>query len=110
MPQVWKVGFIKLVLKHGSFIIGRNIVHNVLNVQTTMDYTQHTHMELIIMQLYLERAYDHVNWSIAFGLMHTLNCALGHIWSKGVSLMNISRDGNIVYNSTNGDIVGLHLP
>ena len=55
-----------------GFIAGRNILHNVLNVQMAMDYARNTHQELIMVQLDLEKAYDHVNWSIVFGLMLTM--------------------------------------
>ena len=44
-----------------GFIAGRNILHNVLNVQMVMDYARRTHQELIMVQLDLEKAYDHVN-------------------------------------------------
>ena len=44
-----------------GFIAGRNILHNVLNVQMAMDYARNTHQELIMVQLDLEKAYDHVN-------------------------------------------------
>ena len=50
-----------------GFIAGRNILHNVLNVQITMDYARNTHQELIMVQLDLEKAYDHVNWSFVSG-------------------------------------------
>ena len=32
-----------------------------------MDYAQNTHQELIMVQLDLEKAYDHVNWSFVLG-------------------------------------------
>ena len=51
---------------------GRNILHNVLNVQMAMDYARNTHQELIMVQLDLEKAYDHVNWSFVSRLMHTM--------------------------------------
>ena len=47
-------------------------MHNVLNVQMAIDYTRNTHQELIMVQLDLEKAYDHVNWSFVSGLMHTM--------------------------------------
>ena len=31
-----------------GFVAGRNILHNVLNVQMAMDYAQNNHQELII--------------------------------------------------------------
>ena len=34
-----------------GFIAGRNILHNVLNVQMSMDYARNTYQELIIVQL-----------------------------------------------------------
>ena len=47
-------------------------MHNVLNVQMAMDYARNTHQEMIMVQLDLEKAYDHVNWSFVSGLMHTM--------------------------------------
>ena len=47
-------------------------MHNVLNVQMTIDYAQHTHQDLIMVQLNFEKAYDSVNWSFVSGLMHTV--------------------------------------
>ena len=48
-------------------------MHNVLNFQMAMDYARNTHQELIMMQLDLEKAYDHVNWSFVSGLMYTMD-------------------------------------
>ena len=45
-----------------GFIAGKNILHNVLNVQMTMDYARNTYQELIMVQLDMEKPYDHVNW------------------------------------------------
>ena len=42
----------------------RNILHNVFNIQMAMDYTRHTHQELIMMKLDVEKAYGNVNWSL----------------------------------------------
>ena len=55
-----------------GFIACRNILHNVLNVEMAMDYARNTHQELIMAQLDLEKAYDHVNWSFVSGLMDTM--------------------------------------
>ena len=55
-----------------GFIAGRNILHNVLNVQMVMDYARRTHQELIMVQLDLEKAYDRVYWSFVCMLMHTM--------------------------------------
>ena len=55
-----------------DFIVGRNILHIVLNVQEAMEYAWHIHQELIMVELYLERAYDHSKWSFVSRLMHTM--------------------------------------
>ena len=47
-------------------------MHNVLNVKMAMDYARNTHQELIMVQLDLEKDYNHVNWSFVYGLMHTM--------------------------------------
>ena len=51
---------------------GRNTLHNVLNVQMALDYARHTHQELFMVQLDVDKAYDHVNWSFVSRLMHTM--------------------------------------
>ena len=51
--------------------IDRDILHNVLNVQITIDYAQSPYQELIMVQLDLKKAYNHVNQSFVSGLMHT---------------------------------------
>ena len=56
-----------------GFIAGRNILHNVLNVQMATDYAQHTHQEMVMVQLDLEKAYDHVNWSFLSGVMYSMS-------------------------------------
>ena len=40
--------------------------------QMTTGYARNTHQELIMVQLDLEKVYDHVNWSFVSGLMHTM--------------------------------------
>ena len=50
-----------------GFIVGRNILHNILNIQIAMHYTKDTYKCLIMVQLDLEKAYDHVNWSFVSG-------------------------------------------
>ena len=55
-----------------GFIAGRNILHNVLNVQMATDYARHTNQEVIMVQLDLEKAYDHVNWSFLPHVMHSM--------------------------------------
>ena len=77
-----------LKLRHPAqygFIAGRNKLHNVLNVQMTMDYARNTHHELIMVQLDLEKAYDHVNWSFVSALMHTMG--FGHRMSRLIFLL-----------------------
>ena len=39
-----------------GFITCRNILHNVLNVQMAIDYARHTHQEMVMVQLDLEKA------------------------------------------------------
>ena len=51
-----------------GFIAGKNILHNVLNVQMATNYARHTHKEMIMVQLDLEKTYDRVNWSFLSGV------------------------------------------
>ena len=37
-----------------------------------MDYARNTHQELIMVQLDLVKAYNHVNWSFVSRLMHKM--------------------------------------
>ena len=46
-------------------VLLHNILHNVLNVQMAIDYARNTHQEMIMVQLDLEKTYDHVNWSFS---------------------------------------------
>ena len=105
-----------------------------------MDYARNTDQELIMVQLDLEKAYDHVNWSFVYGLMHTMGfgplfirtrCGVSSKLNGGVTsyiaLTRFVRQGcplspllfAIVTHpllvmlsklATNGGIVGLHLP
>ena len=65
-----------IYLTQYGFIASSNIFDIVLNVQMAMYYAQHTHQELIMVQLDLERGYCHVNWSFVYGLMHTMGFGL----------------------------------
>ena len=42
------------------------------NFQMTIDYAQHTHQKLIIVQLEFETTCDYFNWSFVFRLMDTM--------------------------------------
>ncbi|MCO5597147.1 hypothetical protein L7F22_051222 [Adiantum nelumboides] len=55
-----------------GFIKGRNILHNILNVQMGIDYAKKTKQEVVIVQLDLEKAFDHVSWSFLAELMHSM--------------------------------------
>ena len=37
-----------------------------------IDYAQHTHQEMVMVQLDLEKAYDHVNWSFLSSVMYSM--------------------------------------
>ena len=41
----------------------RDILHDILNVQITIDYTKEFKQELVLLQLDVEKAYDNVDWS-----------------------------------------------
>ena len=46
-----------------GFIKGRDILHNILNVQMAVDYAKESKQQIVMIQLDIEKAYDHVNWS-----------------------------------------------
>ena len=52
-----------------GFIAGRDILHNILNVQMVVDYAKESKQEIVMIQLDIEKAYDHVNWSFLAQLM-----------------------------------------
>ena len=55
---------------YNGYIVGRNILHNVLNVQIAINYARHTHQDMIMVQLDLERTYDHENWSFSSSVIY----------------------------------------
>ena len=52
-----------------GFIAGRDILHNILNVQMAVDYAKESRQEIVMIQLDIEKAYDHVSWSFVAQLM-----------------------------------------
>mgnify|MGYP006970529598 CR=1 FL=1 len=61
-----------------GFIVGRNILLMWWMLKWPWIMQAYAHQELIMVQLDLEVAYDHVNWSFVFGLMHIM-CFGSHI-------------------------------
>ena len=48
-------------ISHNSqygFLAKRDISHNILNVQMTIDYAKESKQELVLLQLDIEKAYD----------------------------------------------------
>ena len=43
-----------------GFLEKRNILHNILNVQMAIDYAKKSKQELVLLQLDIEKAYNHV--------------------------------------------------
>ena len=56
-----------------GFLANRDILHNILNVQMAIDFAVETKQEIVMLQLDLEEAYDHVNWSFLCQVM----CRMG---------------------------------
>ena len=52
-----------------GFIEGRDILHNILNVQMAVDYAKESKQQIVMIQLDIEKAYDHVCWSFITQLM-----------------------------------------
>ena len=44
-----------------GFIAGRDIMHNILNVQMAMDFAKESKQQIVMIQLDIEKAYDHVS-------------------------------------------------
>ncbi|MCO5577479.1 hypothetical protein L7F22_031311 [Adiantum nelumboides] len=44
-----------------GFVKGRSILHNILNVQIGIDYAKKINQEVVMVQLDLEKAFDHVS-------------------------------------------------
>jgi mannosylglycoprotein endo-beta-mannosidase len=61
-----------LIIHHSQygFIAGRDISHNILNVQLAIEFAKETNQEMVMLQLDLEKTYDHVDWSFVYQLMH----------------------------------------
>ena len=56
----------KIVYKRQyGFIHGRDILHDILNVQMVMDYVKESKQQLIMLQIELDKAYDNVDWSFS---------------------------------------------
>ena len=52
-----------------GFIEGRDILHNILNVQMAADYAKESKQQIVMIQLDIEKAYDHASWSFITQLM-----------------------------------------
>ena len=52
------------------FLANKDILHNILNVEMTTTFVVETKQEFVMLQLDLEKAYDHVNWSFLCQVMH----------------------------------------
>ena len=72
LPQLFKFLTQLIHPSQYGFITGRNILHSVLNVQMTINYARHTHQERVMVQLDLEKVYDHVNWSFLSSVMYNM--------------------------------------
>ena len=63
-----------------------------------MDYARNTHQELIMVQLDLEKAYHHVNWSFVSRLMHTMGfgpCMSRLIFLLGQDVSRVLLNGGV---------------
>ena len=54
------------------FLANKDILHNILNVQMAIDFAMETKQEIVMLQLDLEKAYNHVNWSFLCQVMHRM--------------------------------------
>ncbi len=63
-----------IIIHHSQygFIVGRDILHNILNVQLAIEFAKETNQEMVMLQLDLEKAYDNVDWSFVCQLMHQM--------------------------------------
>ncbi|MCO5603299.1 hypothetical protein L7F22_057448 [Adiantum nelumboides] len=79
-----------------GFIKGRNILHNILNVQIGIDYAKKTNQEVVMVQLDLEKAFDHVGWSFLAEFMHTMG--FGPCMSRLIYTLSLSSVSRIMIN------------
>ena len=75
-----------------GFLHGRNILHNILNVQIGVDYAKAKKQEIVMVQLDLEKAFDHVNWSFLSQLMTTMGFG-----PKMANLVHLLGSGSITW-------------
>ena len=68
----------------------------MLNVQMATDYARHTNQEVIMVQLDLEKAYDHVNWSFLSHVMH--NMGFGPRMSRLIYLLGQNATSCVMLN------------
>ncbi|MCO5602437.1 hypothetical protein L7F22_056569 [Adiantum nelumboides] len=79
-----------------GFIKGRNILHNILNVQMGIDYAKKTKQEVVMVQLDLEKAFDHVSWSFLGELMHSMG--FGPRMSRLIYTFSLGSQSRIMMN------------
>ncbi|MCO5562139.1 hypothetical protein L7F22_015765 [Adiantum nelumboides] len=79
-----------------GFIRGRNILHNILNVQMGIDYAKKTKQEVVMVQLDLEKAFDHVSWSFLAELMHSMG--FGPRMSRLIYTLSLGSQSRIMMN------------
>ena len=73
------------------------MLHNVLkNVQISTDYAQHTHEEMIVLQLDIEKTYDHANWSFLSTVMS--NMGFGHRMCRLIFLLGENATFRVMLN------------
>ncbi|MCO5555946.1 hypothetical protein L7F22_009490 [Adiantum nelumboides] len=85
-----------------GFIKGRNILHNILNVQMGIDYAKKTKQEVVMVQLDLEKAFDHVSWPFLAELMHSMG--FGPRMSRLIYTLSLGSQSRIMMNGVTSPV------
>ena len=59
---------------------------NILNAQMAIEFAKETKKEMLMLQLVIGKAYDNVNWSFIYQLMHRMGfgCHGGGSYGDGI--------------------------
>ena len=81
--------------RHG-FIKGRSVYDNILAIMVGMEYAQFEKQEYILLQLYLDKAYDWISWSFIQDVLKTFG--FGPRICKTILAMGIRSSTKLLFN------------
>ena len=79
-----------------GFIKGRDILHNILNVQMAVDYAKESKQQIVMIQLDIKKAYNHVSWSFITQLLSHMG--FGERMSRVPLLVGLGEVSHIMLN------------